>query len=150
VRRALLLTSIVCLILFVLASALFGSRYATGGDLFELATLAHQLGRPLVALIITAVLVARFRDIWARRVDLHEPLTSGIAKVAQGTGLVLMVLFFVVAVLLIALQVMIPASGRAELPIFFMFVPLLTALPVGYFLFELGRLIDKDRRDAAT
>ncbi len=73
-------------------------------------------------------------------------MSSGIAKVAQITGIVLMAFFYVILLLVIYFQIAIPPGQRAELPIFFIFSPLLTALPVGYFLFELGRLIDKDRR----
>jgi cytochrome c biogenesis factor len=151
VRRWLVLLSIVCLIIVLLGTSFLSSRYVnSGASIFQLATLANQLGRPVVALIFTAVLIARFRDIWSRRVDIGEPVMSGIAKLAQGTGLALLIVFFLVLFLVLYLQFSIPTQQRAELPIFFIFGPMLTALPVGYFLFELGRLIDKDRHDSSA
>jgi hypothetical protein len=151
VRRWLILVSIAFLVVLLLATTLLSARYVmSGASVFQLATLLNQLGRPLVALIFAAVLVARFRDIWSRRVDVDEAVSSGIARVAQVTGIVLMVFFYIILLLVIYFQLVVPTRQRAELPIFFIFGPLLTALPVGYFLFELGRLIDKDRRGASA
>ena len=147
-RRWLILVSIASLIALMLATALLGSRYATGGAFFQLATLLNQLGRPIVALIFVAVLVARFRDIWSRRVNVDEETSSGIAKVAQTTGIVLLIFSYFVLLLIVYFLVAVPLRQRAEAPVFFKLAPLLTALPAGYFLFEIGRLIDKDRRSA--
>jgi hypothetical protein len=59
-------------------------------------------------------------------------------------------IFYLVLALVLYFQFAIPAGQRAELPIFFIFGPLLLSLPAGYFLFEMGRLIAWDRRDASA
>ena len=148
-RRWLILVSIAFLLVLIVAATVLNTRYVmSGAGVFQLATLLNQVGRPLVALILAAVLIARFRDIWSRRVDLDEQVTSGVAKLAQRTGVVLMVFFYVILAFVVYFQLALPSGRRADLPIFFISAPLMTALPVGYFLFELGRLLDMDRRRA--
>lgn len=150
VRRILILTSIVLLITLLLATTLLSFRYVmSGAGLFAIATLLNMFGRPLVAIIFSAVLVARFRDIWSRRVDVAERAESGIARLAQTSGMVLLVFSYAILIVILFFQFFVPRAHRAELPIFFIFAPLLTSLPIGYFLFELGRLIDIDRRQSA-
>jgi hypothetical protein len=149
VRRSLILLSIICMIVFMLATTLLTFRYVnSGAGLLQLATLANIFGRPLVALIFSAVLVVRFRHIWSRRVDINEPLTSGVAKVAQVTGLILLGVFYCVLAVVLYLRFGISAGLQAEVPNLFIFGPLLMSLPFGYFLFEFGWLIDRGRRDA--
>lgn len=145
-RRGLVLTSIAVLILFFLVGTFMTSRYVnSGAGLFQIATLFNFLGRPIVAIILAIVLAGRFKDIWSRRVDISERADSVLARFAQTCGVSLMMFFYLALALLLTLRFSVPSSSRAELPVFFILSPLLMALPFGYFLFEMGRLIDKDR-----
>jgi hypothetical protein len=53
-------------------------------------------------------------------------------------------------VVVLFLEINVPGSQRSQLPITILFGPLLSALPAGYFLFEMGRLIEKDKRGAQS
>lgn len=144
-RRGLILTSQALLILTMLVMPILSARYVlSGASIFQVATLLNQVGRPLVGIMVAIVLFARFRDVWTRRTDVNESASRAMARFAQTTGVVLMFIFFVLLVLVLIMQFAIPAGERVELPIFFIFGPLLATLPVGYIMFELGRLLEKD------
>ena len=42
------------------------------------------------------------------------------------------------------------AGSRGQLPLLFLFGPLVALMPIGYFVFELGRSIERDRRVVAA
>ena len=116
-RRSLILLSIICMIVFMSSTTLLTFRYVhSGAGLLQVATLANMFGRPLVALIFSLVLVVRFRDIWSRRIDINEPVTSGIAKVAQVTGLVLLGVFYCVLAVVLYLRFGISVGPRSRGP----------------------------------
>lgn len=146
-RKFLVLTTLVVTMLSALFSAIAEARYVlSGAPMLQIGTLLNLYGRPIVALLVLIVLAARFKDIWKGSVRLNEPCQHRIAGFAQGLGYVLMGGALVLLVGVLTLHFWIPARHRGELPLFFLFGPLIALMPVGYVVFELGRSIERDRQ----
>ncbi len=135
------------------ASAVFGARYAVlsaryamAEPIFALGSVFNMFGRPVVALVFAIVLISRLHGLVTRRINIDTPRATGIAKLAEVGGIVLLSLFYPLLVVVLFLEFNVPGSQRSQLPITILFGPLLSALPAGYFLFEMGRLIEKDKR----
>jgi len=150
-RKFLVLTTLIVTMLAALFGALAGARYVLSpAPVLQVGTLLNVYVRPVVALLALIVLAARFKDIWKGSVRLDEPCEHKIAGFAQGLGYVLMGGALVLLVGVLALHFSISARIRAELPLFFLFGPLIALMPIGYFLFEIGRSIERDRQLAAA
>jgi hypothetical protein len=146
-RKFLVLTTLVVTMLALVFSALAGARYVLSpAPVLQVGTLLNLYGRPLVALLVLIVLAARFKDIWKGSVRLDEPCEHRIAGFAQSLGLVLMGGALVLLVGVLTLHFSTSALNRGQLPLFFLFGPLVALMPIGYFVFELGRSIERDRR----
>jgi len=144
-RKLLVLIALGFTMLLLLTTTLAMARYVLSpAPLLQLGTLLQVYGRPVVAILVLVVLAARFADFWSGRATLHPASASRVASFAQGLGITLIGLGIVLLVGVLVLNFAIPQQHRAEVPLFFLFGPLLIAIPLGYVVFEVGLSIARD------
>jgi len=145
-RKVLVLIALGFTMLLLLGVTFSAARYVLSpAPILQLGTLLNLYGRPLIAALAVFVLAARFSDVWSGRASMRPASTSRIAGFAQGLGITLIAAGIVLLVGVLVLNFTIPQQHRAEIPLFFLFGPLLTCLPFGYVVFEIGLSLARDR-----
>jgi hypothetical protein len=145
-RKVLVLIAIGFTMLVLLGVTLVGARYVLSpAPILQIGTLLNLYGRPLIALLIAIVLAARFADVWTSRATLNPASSSRMASFAQALGITLIAIGIVLLIAVLVLNFAIPRQHRGEIPLFFLFGPLLAFIPFGYFTFEIGLSMSRDR-----
>jgi hypothetical protein len=140
---------LILMMILAILTAFSGARYvASPSSVLQIGTLLNVFVRPLLALAALLVMAIRFKDIWVGITDVNERMSYRITRFAQSLGLVMMGGALLVLVAVVSLHFAIPARSRAEVPLFFLFTPLIALMPIGYFMFELARAIEHDRQRA--
>jgi len=145
-RKPLVLTALGITMLVLLLTTLSAARYVLSpAPLLQVGTLLQIYGRPIVAIFVIVVLAARFADFWSGRASVRPSSPSRMARFAQSLGVTLIVLWIILLIGVFVLNYTIPRQYRGEIPLFFLFGPLLFAIPLGYVVFEVGLSIARDR-----
>src|SRR5689334_9563426 len=115
-RKTLVLIAIGSTMLMLLSSILMGARYVLSpAPILQFGTLLNLYARPLVALLITIVLAARFADFWSGRAALSRESSSRMAGFAQTLGIALIAIGVVTLAAVLVLNFTIPSQFRGQI-----------------------------------
>jgi len=145
-RKILVLISLGFTILILLGSTLLAARYVMSpATVLQLGSILNLFGRPIVAVLMVVVLATRFKDVWTGVTSLASVGSSHMAAFAQSLGVVLMAIGLVTLVATLGMHFGAPRTLRSELPLFFIFGPVISFMPFGYLTFEVGLSMARDR-----